>query len=188
MQTTRGQVNITIGPAWVTLCFYADKKVLMAVFSIEYNKKKDKLAVVKAVKDETVLKDDVYKSHTIHVPSGEPPNSKSRPAAKRKAGVVRPITKGKLLRKGGPSTDVRNSLANDFFPSNTSPFSETEAGVQTQASGPGSTRTKQACFDCQIYPCCRHFHIRTCATSTSKIRTGCAPSPSEADVQSQIRF
>jgi myosin-1 len=58
-----------------------------------------------------VLKDDAYKSHTIHVPSGEPPNSKSRPAAKRKAGVVRPITKGKLLRKGGPSSDVSSSLS-----------------------------------------------------------------------------
>ncbi|KIM32324.1 hypothetical protein M408DRAFT_14711 [Serendipita vermifera MAFF 305830] len=87
MQTTRGQVTISIGP------------------EIHYNKKKDKQAVIKAVKDETVQKDDVYKSHAIHVASGEPPNSVSRPAAKRKAGVVRPITKGKLLRKGGPSTD-----------------------------------------------------------------------------------
>ncbi len=73
---------------------------------IEYNKKKDKVAVIKAIKDETVQKDDVYKSHAIHVASGEPPSSVSRPPAKRKAGVVRPITKGKLLRKGGPSTDV----------------------------------------------------------------------------------
>lgn len=47
-------------------------------------------------------RDDTYKSHTVHVPSGEPPNSLSRPPAKRKPGVVRPITQGKLLRKGGP--------------------------------------------------------------------------------------
>ncbi|KAG8784321.1 class II myosin [Serendipita sp. 397] len=87
MQATQGQVKIEIGP------------------TIGYNKKKDKAAMIKAVRDETVLKDDVYKSHAIHVPSGEPPNSTSRPPAKRKAGVVRPITKGKLLRKGGPSTD-----------------------------------------------------------------------------------
>ncbi|CAG7854271.1 Myosin-1 AltName: Full=Class I unconventional myosin; AltName: Full=Type I myosin [Serendipita indica DSM 11827] len=87
MQATRGQTTIDIGP------------------TIEYNKKKDKVAIIKAVKDETVQKDDVYKSHAIHVGSGEPPNSVSRPPAKRKAGVVRPITKGKLLRKGGPSTD-----------------------------------------------------------------------------------
>ncbi|PVG02990.1 myosin-1 [Serendipita vermifera] len=87
MQTTRGQVRIDIGP------------------TLEYNKKKDKVAIIKAERDETVQKDDVYKSHTIHVPSGEPPNSVSRPPAKRKPGVVRPITKGKLLRKGGPSTD-----------------------------------------------------------------------------------
>jgi myosin I len=49
------------------------------------------------------MKDDVYKSHAIHVPSGEPPNSISRPPAKRKPGVVRPITSGKLLTAGGPS-------------------------------------------------------------------------------------
>jgi hypothetical protein len=55
------------------------------------------------VKDETVQKDDQYKSHAVHVPSGEPPHSRSRPLPRRKAGVVRPITQGKRLKKGGPS-------------------------------------------------------------------------------------
>ena len=58
------------------------------------------------MKDETIPRDDVYKSHTVHVPSGEPSSSLSRPAAKRKAGVVRPITKGKLLKAGGPSVNI----------------------------------------------------------------------------------
>ena len=70
---------------------------------IEYAKKKDKKAQIQFVKDETVPRDDVYKSHTVHVPSGEPPNSVSRPRPKRKQGVVRPITRGKLLRASGPS-------------------------------------------------------------------------------------
>ncbi|KAH9486271.1 class II myosin [Psilocybe cubensis] len=69
---------------------------------IDYVKKKDKRAQIKFIKDETVPRNDVYKSHTVHVPSGEPPNSVSRPPAKRKPGVVRPITQGKLLRAGGP--------------------------------------------------------------------------------------
>ena len=69
---------------------------------IDYAKKKEKRAQIKFVKDETVPRDDTYKSHTVHVPSGEPAGSLSRPPAKRKAGVVRPITQGKLLRKGGP--------------------------------------------------------------------------------------
>ncbi|KAI0033976.1 microfilament motor [Vararia minispora EC-137] len=85
MQLTQASIQLLIGP------------------TIDYAKKKDKRAQVKFVKDETVQKDDTYKSHTVHVPSGEPPNSRSRPPAKRKAGVVRPITQGKLLRKGGPS-------------------------------------------------------------------------------------
>lgn len=54
-------------------------------------------------KDEMVKKDDVYKSHVVSVCSGEPANSVSLPPAKRKAGVVRPVTSGKLLRPGGPS-------------------------------------------------------------------------------------
>ncbi|KAG8693253.1 class II myosin, partial [Ceratobasidium sp. 395] len=85
MRLTRGQANLLIGP------------------TIEYAKKKEKKQLIKFIKDETVPRDDVYKSHVVHVPSGEPPNSVSRPPAKRKAGVVRPITQGKLLRKGGPS-------------------------------------------------------------------------------------
>ncbi|KAF7302719.1 Microfilament motor [Mycena chlorophos] len=71
--------------------------------TVSYNKKKDKKAEIKFIKDETVKKDDLYKSHTVHVPSGEPASSLSRPPAKRKPGIVRPITQGKLLKAGGPS-------------------------------------------------------------------------------------
>ena len=70
---------------------------------MDYAKKKEKRAQIKFVKDETVQRDDQYKSHTVHVPSGEPPNSRSRPLPRRQAGVVRPVTDGKLLKKGGPS-------------------------------------------------------------------------------------
>ena len=70
---------------------------------ISYNKKKEKKAEIKFIKDETVPRGDVYKSHTVHVPSGEPPTSQSKPVPRPKEGVVRPITQGKLLRKGGPS-------------------------------------------------------------------------------------
>ncbi|KAG6813218.1 class II myosin [Tricholoma furcatifolium] len=71
--------------------------------TIDYAKKRDKKAQIKFVKDERILKDGVYKSHTVTVGSGEAPSSLSRPPAKRKPGVVRPITQGKLLRAGGPS-------------------------------------------------------------------------------------
>ncbi|KAJ7269424.1 microfilament motor [Mycena haematopus] len=71
--------------------------------TMTYSKKKDKKAEIKFIKDETVKKDDLYKSHTVHVPSGEPAGSLSRPPAKRKPGIVRPITQGKLLKAGGPS-------------------------------------------------------------------------------------
>ncbi|KAI0756363.1 P-loop containing nucleoside triphosphate hydrolase protein [Daedaleopsis nitida] len=85
LRLTQGSINVLIGP------------------SVDYTKKKEKRAQIKFIKDETVPRNDTYKSHTVHVPSGESPSSLSRPMPKRKEGVVRPITQGKLLRKGGPS-------------------------------------------------------------------------------------
>ncbi|EIW64114.1 myosin class I heavy chain [Trametes versicolor FP-101664 SS1] len=85
LRLTQGSVNVLIGP------------------TITYTKKKEKKAEIKTLKDETVPRGDLYKSHTIHVPSGEPPSSLSKPPPRRKEGVVRPITQGKLLKKGGPS-------------------------------------------------------------------------------------
>jgi myosin-1 len=50
---------------------------------ITYAKKKDKQATIKAQKDESVRGEGVYKSHTIAVGSGEPPNSVSNPMPPR---------------------------------------------------------------------------------------------------------
>jgi len=71
---------------------------------VEYAKKKEKKAKITFQKDEAIPRDDVYKSHTVRVASGEPASSVSRPIPKRKPGTVRPITSGKLLKKGGPSS------------------------------------------------------------------------------------
>ncbi|KAK0208714.1 microfilament motor [Desarmillaria ectypa] len=90
MQLTHGSITLNIGP------------------TIDYAKKKDKRAQITVVRDETIKKNDVYKSHTVRVPSGEPTGSLSRLPAKRKAGVVRPITQGKLLKAGGPSKPSGN--------------------------------------------------------------------------------
>ncbi|CAG8485432.1 14771_t:CDS:10 [Dentiscutata erythropus] len=51
--------------------------------SIEYTKKINKTATMKFIKDENA-KDDVYKSHTVSVCSGEPSNSLSDPPCPRK--------------------------------------------------------------------------------------------------------
>lgn len=99
LKLTQASVNVTIGPMYVNLCDCYQFQLTVS-YRIEYNKKKDKKAQIKFVKDETVTKDDLYKSHTVHVPSGEPPDSLSRLPAKKKPGVVRPIAKGKLLRAG----------------------------------------------------------------------------------------
>jgi myosin-1 len=71
---------------------------------LQYSKGKDKKTNIKFVKDESVQREDVYKSSTVTVASGESPTSLSKPPAKKKPGLVRPITSGKLLRAGGPSS------------------------------------------------------------------------------------
>jgi myosin I len=54
------------------------------------------------MKDPAVPRDDTYKSGKIHTGPGEAPNSVSRPTPRGKQVPGRPITKGKLLRPGGP--------------------------------------------------------------------------------------
>jgi myosin-1 len=74
---------------------------------VEYNKGKGKMGQIAFKKDETVVRNDVYKSSTVSVATGEPANSVSRPAPRKKPGIVKPITTGKLLRPGGPSNPNR---------------------------------------------------------------------------------
>ncbi|ODM21460.1 Myosin-1 [Aspergillus cristatus] len=69
---------------------------------VEYNKKPGKIATIKAVKDSTVARDDLYKSGTIHTGQGEPANAVSKPTPRPKQVAARPVTTGKLLRPGGP--------------------------------------------------------------------------------------
>lgn len=70
---------------------------------IEYPKKKGKSGHIKFVKDDRV-KTESYKSHVVTTPSGEPANSPSWPVAERKPVAARPITSGKLIKRGGPSS------------------------------------------------------------------------------------
>ncbi|KZT08699.1 uncharacterized protein LAESUDRAFT_49979 [Laetiporus sulphureus 93-53] len=119
LRLTQGSINVTIAPM------------------IEYNKKREKKAHVKFIKDETVPRGDMYKSHTVHVPSGEPPSSLSRPPPKRKEGVARPITQGKLLRKGGPSDKPaasRPKPAAQPLPGKSTPASAVKPSIPTSSS------------------------------------------------------
>lgn len=70
--------------------------------TIQYNKKPGKPATIKVVKDNTVPRDDLYKSGTVHTGPGESPSSVSKPTPRGKQVASKPITSGKLLRPGGP--------------------------------------------------------------------------------------
>ncbi|RMJ14138.1 Myosin-1 [Fusarium kuroshium] len=70
--------------------------------TIEYAKKPGKMQQVKVLKD-SQLPVDYYKSGGIHTQPGEPPNSVSKPTPKGKPVPPRPITRGKLIKPGGPN-------------------------------------------------------------------------------------
>ena len=80
-QVTRGASQIQIGE------------------TLSYNKKPGKAAMIKAVKDQTIPRDDAYKSGQIHTGPGEPPNSISKKTPKGKSIPGKAITSGKLLKK-----------------------------------------------------------------------------------------
>ncbi|PSN63452.1 hypothetical protein BS50DRAFT_679717 [Corynespora cassiicola Philippines] len=89
--------------------------------TIEYNKKPGKPAQVKVIKDPAVTRDDLYKSGTIHTGPGEPPNSVSKPTPKGKQVAAKPITKGKLLRPGGPGGGPSKLASRPAPPRQTTP-------------------------------------------------------------------
>jgi myosin-1 len=93
-------------------------------------KKPGKPAVVKVMKDPKVPRDDIYKSSTIHTNEGEPPGSVSRPTPRGKQIAAKPITKGKLLRPGGPGGGPSKLASRPAQPRNTGVVSN-----QTPAAG-----------------------------------------------------
>ncbi|KAF8952435.1 class II myosin [Haplosporangium bisporale] len=85
LQRSGGRIGVNVGPQF------------------EYPKKKGKTGHIKFVKDDRV-KTESYKSHVVTTPSGEAANSPSWPVAERKPVAARPITSGKLIKRGGPSS------------------------------------------------------------------------------------
>ncbi|EMC94973.1 hypothetical protein BAUCODRAFT_73113 [Baudoinia panamericana UAMH 10762] len=67
--------------------------------TVQYNKKPGKPSTIKAVKDPSVRRDDVYKSGQILTGPGEPPNSVSKQTPKGRPVAAKAITTGKLLKK-----------------------------------------------------------------------------------------
>lgn len=110
---------------------------------LEYSKGKDKKGHVTFKKDETIQKGDVYKSSTVSVPSGESATSVSKPPARRKPGVVRPITQGKLLRPGVPSNPNRRPKAQALPRSQPKPAASLPSGSNPVAT-PTPKRTSVA--------------------------------------------
>ncbi|KAK0751458.1 P-loop containing nucleoside triphosphate hydrolase protein [Schizothecium vesticola] len=101
--------------------------------TIEYAKKPGKMQLVKVLKD-APSQVDFYKSGAVHTQPGEPPNSVSRPTPKGKPVPPRPITKGKLIRPGGPKgRPARNT------PQNRTPQARPSAASSRPAAAAAAT-------------------------------------------------
>jgi myosin I len=79
--------------------------------TIEYAKKPGKMQQVKVLKD-SQQRADYYKSGAVHTRQGESPSSISRPTPKGKPVPPRPITRGKLIKPGGPGGRPSRITAN----------------------------------------------------------------------------
>ncbi|WWD17048.1 myosin-1 [Kwoniella shandongensis] len=109
---TGGSVAVNIGP------------------SIDYAKKKDKRAAIKAQKDESVRGEATYKSHTISVGSGEPPNSVSYPMPPR-------MPKTKKAPRAASSSRPTTRPTAKVLPGATKPSAP--AAVASFAAAPAAT-------------------------------------------------
>lgn len=101
---------------------------------IEYAKKPGKMQQVKVMKD-SQQRADFYKSGAVHTTQGEPPNSTSRPTPRAKPVPPRPITRGKLIKPGGPGG--RPSRANVNRPAQPRPGASTARSVPPPPPGVG---------------------------------------------------
>ncbi|KAK3694932.1 P-loop containing nucleoside triphosphate hydrolase protein [Podospora appendiculata] len=110
--------------------------------SIEFAKKPGKMALVKVVKD-APTPHDFYKSSTIHTQQGEPPNSISRPTPKGKPVPPRPITRGKLIRPGGPGGRPARNTTSSRTPQ-PRPSAATSSAATSSRPVPQPPRASQA--------------------------------------------
>lgn len=92
---------------------------------IQYRKKGNKQVTMKFVKDEKVKRDDVYKSHVVNVPSGEPANSRKS---------------NKSLFQYWQHINVL-CIAESFPPCATKPRLTTTSTRKTAAKKPAATRS-----------------------------------------------
>ena len=122
--------------------------------SIEYAKKPNKMQLIKVVKDST-MRDDFYKSATIHTTQGEPPNSVSRPMPKGKPIPAKPFTKGRLIRPGGPGgrpSKLSNGTARNTRPVATTSAVTTKPIQPVAASIPSHTRNASSTSSARHVP------------------------------------
>ncbi|WYZ44079.1 hypothetical protein EsH8_VII_000515 [Colletotrichum jinshuiense] len=98
---------------------------------IEYAKKPGKMQTVKVLKD-SQQPADYYKSGAVHTQPGESPSSFSKPTPKGKPVPPRPITRGKLIKPGGPNG--RPSRA-----TNTNRTPQPRPAASTARAGPSMT-------------------------------------------------
>lgn len=141
--------------------------------SIEYAKKPGKMQLVKVLKD-SPHPVDFYKSGGIHTQPGEPPSSVSRPTPKGKPVPPRPITRGKLIKPGGP-----NGRPSRIQPSKTSNTTKRGPALSAVSQTPRPVPTPAAVASHTSHTNNIPSHTRN-QSSTSSVRAPPPPPPPAA--------
>ncbi|KAI1338339.1 P-loop containing nucleoside triphosphate hydrolase protein [Xylariaceae sp. FL0016] len=128
---------------------------------IEYAKKPGKIQLVKVLKD-SQQSVDFYKSGAVHTQPGESPSSVSRPTPKAKPVPPRPITRGKLIKPGGPGGR---------------PLRNTNARPSTTKRGPASLQTPRAVPTPAAVTSSIPSHTRNQGSTSSAARAPPPPPP-----------
>lgn len=118
----------------------------------------------------------MYKSGAIHTGPGEPANSVSKPTPRPKQVAARPVTKGKLLRPGGPGGGPSKLAASRPTPTaRPLPQSGGQVAVPAPAAAPEKQRRPIPQPVAAVAPAATS-HVRN--SSTASVRAPPPPPPS----------
>ncbi|ORY57166.1 myosin-5 [Pseudomassariella vexata] len=147
--------------------------------SIEYAKKPGKMQLIKVIKD-SPQPVDYYKSGAVHTQPGEPPSSGSRPTPKGKPVPPRPITRGKLIKPGGPGG--RPSRIQNARPTASSTTKRGPASLQTPRPVPTPATVTSSIPS--------HTRNQNSASSTSRMPPPPPPAapPAKAKMQAKVLY
>ncbi|ORY80358.1 P-loop containing nucleoside triphosphate hydrolase protein [Protomyces lactucae-debilis] len=147
--------------------------------TIDYCKKPGKMTQVKFVRDEAIKRDDMYKSGAVHVSTGEPANSVSRPFPRKKTVAYTSTRKQAAPRAtaGRQRAPVAPQQQRQPVAASAVPRAQNQMASSAAASAMRVVQPAQASAGNNLAPALASTHITPKAATAGPSRTGRAPPP-----------